>query len=68
MLHALQTLLQAHETAALIGTDCLALQAQHLIDLCDGARTARMAFIPAEDGGYVAVAARESTSSVTSSA
>ena len=59
MLHALQTLLQAHETAALIGTDCPALQPRHLIDLRDGVQTPRMAFIPAEDGGYVAVAARE---------
>jgi uncharacterized protein len=59
MLHALQTLLQTHEAAALIGTDCPALRPQHLTELCDRLRHARMTFIPAEDGGYVAVAGRE---------
>ncbi len=59
MLHALHTLLQTCECAALIGTDCPALRPEHLIALRDGLDTACMAFIPAEDGGYVAVAARE---------
>jgi uncharacterized protein len=58
MLHALQTLLQTHDGAALIGTDCPALRPPHLTGLRDRLQRVRMAFIPAEDGGYVAVAAR----------
>ncbi|MEQ1438546.1 TIGR04282 family arsenosugar biosynthesis glycosyltransferase [Fontimonas sp. SYSU GA230001] len=59
MLHALQTLLRTHERAALTGTDCPLLEARHLAGLMAALGRARMAFIPAEDGGYVAVAARE---------
>jgi uncharacterized protein len=58
MLHALQTLLQTHDGAALIGADCPVLRRQNLVELRDRLQWARMAFIPAEDGGYVAVAAR----------
>jgi rSAM/selenodomain-associated transferase 1 len=59
MWHALATLLRTHRRALLIGTDCPVLQSQHLRDLDAGLQRARMAFIPAEDGGYVAVGARE---------
>ena len=60
MQHALQTLLRTHKRAALIGTDCPVLEAHHLAELAAALdSSARMAFIPAEDGGYVAVAARE---------
>lgn len=58
MLHALQTLLQTHDGAALMGTDCPALRPPHLVELRDRLQQSCMAFIPAEDGGYVAVAAR----------
>lgn len=61
MQHALQTLLRTHDAAALIGTDCPALRPQHLIELRNRLQQVRMAFIPAEDGGYVAVAAREAS-------
>lgn len=59
MLHALQTLLRTHGRAALTGTDCPVLEAHHLAELRAALDHARMAFIPAEDGGYVAVAARK---------
>jgi uncharacterized protein len=58
MLHALQILLQTQDAAALIGTDCPALGQAHLAELRDRLQQVQMAFIPAEDGGYVAVAAR----------
>jgi uncharacterized protein len=63
MLHALQALLRTHDVAVLIGTDCPALRPQHLTELCERLQHARIGFIPAEDGGYVAVAAREPTPS-----
>lgn len=59
MQHALESLLRTHERAALVGTDCAVLEARHLSELCAALDRARMAFIPAEDGGYAAVAARE---------
>lgn len=59
MQHALQTLLRTHERAALTGTDCPVLEVHHLAELIAALDNARMAFIPAEDGGYVAVAARD---------
>lgn len=59
MRRALQALLCTHHRAALIGTDCPVLEAHHLVELQAALDVARMSFIPAEDGGYVAVAARE---------
>src|SRR5690606_15548179 len=59
MRDALQTLLRTCDRAALVGSDCAVLEPHHLAALCAALDRARMAFIPAEDGGYVAVAARE---------
>jgi hypothetical protein len=59
MQQALQALLRTHDRAALIGTDCPVLEAHHLAELQAALDVARMSFIPAEDGGYVAIAARE---------
>lgn len=59
MQQALLALLRTHDRAALIGTDCPVLEAHHLGELQAALDVARMSFIPAEDGGYVAIAARE---------
>ncbi len=58
MHRALSNAFQAGDSAVLIGSDCPSLTAQ---DIRDAARMVReeadFAFIPAEDGGYVLVAA-----------
>ena len=58
MYRALSDALRAGDSAILIGSDCPSLTAQ---DLRDAAQTLRMetdfAFVPAEDGGYVLIAA-----------
>lgn len=59
MHHALGHLLHDAEHALLIGTDCPVLDTPQLHAADAVLTTARMVFIPAEDGGYVLVGARE---------
>jgi hypothetical protein len=58
MADCLQSLLQTHEKAILIGSDCPAFSAEHLARAAAALDTAHMVFTPAEDGGYVLVGAR----------
>ena len=45
--------------SVLIGPDAIALQASDILQLTDSIVESRIGFIPAEDGGYVAVACRD---------
>jgi rSAM/selenodomain-associated transferase 1 len=58
MADCLQRGLLMHEQVLLIGSDCPAMTAAALADAAGALDTARMVFIPAEDGGYVLVGAR----------
>jgi rSAM/selenodomain-associated transferase 1 len=58
MADCLLTLLKEHAAVLLIGTDCPAFSVAHLHAAAQALRQGRkMAFIPAEDGGYVLVGA-----------
>ncbi|HEY1058088.1 MAG TPA: TIGR04282 family arsenosugar biosynthesis glycosyltransferase [Limnobacter sp.] len=57
MLQAIQTHLQTHHVVVLLGPDAVGFQAQHLLALLHHVHQGQpMAFAPALDGGYVAVA------------
>jgi rSAM/selenodomain-associated transferase 1 len=58
MKHAMQTVLAHAEATAIVGTDCPVLQ-EHHFDQVFGALSSgsEVAVIPAEDGGYVLIAA-----------
>jgi rSAM/selenodomain-associated transferase 1 len=58
MAHCLASVLEAHERALLIGSDCPAFNTDHLARAIASLDAARMVFTPAEDGGYVLVGAR----------
>lgn len=56
MAAALRASLQAHPKVLLIGTDCPALTAAHLLDAAERLEgDTEAVFIPAQDGGYVLV-------------
>ena len=55
MAHCLAGLLETHERALLIGSDCPAFTTEHLTQAVVALDAARMVFTPAEDGGYVLV-------------
>ncbi len=58
MLRALNAALESHSRAAIVGADCPVVTAKH-IDAALGALGAHdVSIIPAEDGGYVLIAAR----------
>lgn len=59
MKRALTQLIGRAERALLIGTDCPLLAARHLQAAARQLARARMVFVPARDGGYVLVGARE---------
>ena len=59
MRDALLSMRQQADVAIVIGTDCVAMQAAHLLEAVAALQTARMVFIPADDGGYVLVGARD---------
>ncbi|MDH4395909.1 MAG: TIGR04282 family arsenosugar biosynthesis glycosyltransferase [Limnobacter sp.] len=59
MHHATQQQLSLGVCSVLIGPDAIALQASEILHLADASLQSRVAFIPAEDGGYVAVACRD---------
>lgn len=59
MLHATQQQLAIANCSVLIGPDAIALQADNILQLAEASVTSRIGFIPAEDGGYVAVACRD---------
>jgi len=59
MYHALQTALQTASFAVLIGTDCPAMSADYLVQACRQLDAGSAVVLgPAEDGGYVLIAAR----------
>lgn len=64
MRRALAVLLGQAQRALLIGTDCPLLEARHLQAAARRLAWARMVFVPAEDGGYVLVGAREPNADV----
>lgn len=59
MHHATQQQLCRGVCSVLIGPDAIALQASEILQLADASQQSRVGFIPAEDGGYVAVACRD---------
>lgn len=59
MHHSTQRQLALGQCSVLIGPDAIALQAEDLLQLANASLASRIGFIPAEDGGYVAVACRE---------
>lgn len=59
MRDALLSMRQQADVAIVIGTDCVAMQAAHIEAAAASLASARMVFIPADDGGYVLVGARE---------
>lgn len=59
MRQALAALLDRSEHALLIGTDCPLLKVRQLQAAARHLARARMVFVPAQDGGYVLVGARE---------
>ncbi|MCQ8896863.1 TIGR04282 family arsenosugar biosynthesis glycosyltransferase [Limnobacter humi] len=57
MLHAVETHLHTHDAVVLLGPDAVGFQGQHLLALLHHLNQGQpMAFAPAMDGGYVAVA------------
>ena len=57
MKHALLFGLEKHRKVILVGSDCPALTDEHYVKSSAALDHAQMVFIPAEDGGYVLVAA-----------
>lgn len=51
--------LNTSECSVLIGPDAIALQAEDILQLAKATELSGVGFIPAEDGGYVAVACRQ---------
>jgi len=64
MHHALSHALNRGKQAILIGTDCPAFRAHHFNKIIDILRTNDMAFAPADDGGYVLVAAKHTEQAI----
>lgn len=64
MRRALAALLGQAQQALLIGTDCPLLETRHLQAAARRLARARMVFVPAKDGGYVLVGAREPNAEV----
>jgi len=61
MFHALSSAFsQHHEKAILIGSDCLDLTSGILQRVCDKLQQHDLVLVPAEDGGYVLIAAKHS--------
>jgi rSAM/selenodomain-associated transferase 1 len=60
MLHALTEALSLHTKVILIGSDCLDLSTSLLKRVCEKLEQHELVFIPALDGGYVLIAAKES--------
>ena len=60
MLHALTDALSHHPKVILIGSDCLDLNKQLLHRVCAKLEQHDLVFIPAHDGGYVLIAAKQS--------
>lgn len=58
MQYALQSGLRNHAKTILIGSDCIEITTQHLQQVDQLLNQYDVAFIPAQDGGYVLVAAR----------
>lgn len=51
--------LSTSDCSVLIGPDAISLQAVDILDLAKATESSQIGFIPAEDGGYVAVACRQ---------
>ena len=60
MFHALTEALSRHTKVILIGSDCLDLSTPLLQRVCEKLEQHELVFIPALDGGYVLIAAKES--------
>ena len=60
MLHALTDALSHHTKAILIGSDCLDLTTPLLQRVCKKLQQHDLVLIPAHDGGYVLIAAKQS--------
>jgi len=58
MLRALNAALKSHSRAAIVGADCPAVTARHIDTALAALSTHDVSIIPAEDGGYVLIAAR----------
>lgn len=58
MLRALNAALESHSHAAIVGADCPAVTAKHIDAALAALSTHDVSIIPAEDGGYVLIAAR----------
>ena len=58
MADCMERMLAVHDTVLLTGSDCPAMNVEHLVTAAAALDNARMVFIPAEDGGYVLVGAR----------
>jgi uncharacterized protein len=58
MLRALNAALESHSGAGIVGADCPAVTAKHIDAAIDALSTHDVSIIPAEDGGYVLIAAR----------
>jgi rSAM/selenodomain-associated transferase 1 len=66
MLNALTHLLQAHDQALVIGSDCAVLTPQVMQEAAARLQEHDMVFVPAEDGGYVLVGARRGAAGLPS--
>jgi len=63
MHHALHSGLQHYHRVILIGSDCIELTQQHLLQVDHALSQHDLVFIPARDGGYVLIAARDQITS-----
>ncbi len=64
MLRALDRALQTHDAAAIVGADCPAVTAKHINAAFAALDNNDVVLIPAEDGGYVLIAAKRTDTSM----
>ena len=60
MLHALRALHSYHERVVLIGSDCVSLDGDRLLDVAQQLEHSQCVICPAEDGGFVLIGSQRS--------